>query len=308
MRKTRGPLAAAVAIAAGLVQALSGCAAPAAEAARPDDRPLVLTTFTVLADIAREVGGGEVRVESLLKTGAEIHGYEPTPSDLVRASQADLILDNGLGLEGWFQQFLRTADVPHAVLSDGVATVPIATGHYTGEPNPHAWMSPVAGQAYADNAAAALGRLLPDRADVFDANARAYREELQSVADRLRVAVSGLPRQSRVLVTCEGAFSYLARDAGLDEGFLWAVNSDNEGTPQQIAATTRLVADRNIPAVFCESTVTDAVQRQVARATGATFSGPLYVDSLSGPDGPVPSYLALLEHDVDLIVRGLSRE
>jgi manganese transport system substrate-binding protein len=111
-----------------------------------------------------------------------------------------------------------------------------------------------------------------------------------------------------VLVTCEGAFSYLARDAGLDEGFLWAVNSDNEGTPQQIAATTRLVAQRDVPTVFCESTVNDAVQRQVARSTGAAFAGPLYVDSLSRADGPVPTYLDLLEHDVDLITKGLPHD
>ncbi|WP_205781405.1 metal ABC transporter substrate-binding protein [Planctomonas deserti] len=287
---------------------LAGCAAPAAEADRADERPLVLTTFTVLADIARQVGGDEVRVESLLKTGAEIHGYEPTPSDLVRASGADLILDNGLGLEGWFQQFLTTVDVPHAVLSDGVDTLPIATGHYAGEPNPHAWMSPVVGQQYVGNVADALSGLLPERADVFQANAAAYREELQGVADRLEAAVSTLPVDARVLVTCEGAFSYLARDAGLDEGFLWAVNSDNEGTPQQIAATTRLVADRDVPTVFCESTVNDAVQRQVARTTGAAFAGPLYVDSLSRPDGPVPSYLDLLEHDVDVITKGLAHD
>ncbi len=287
---------------------LGGCAAPQAEADAADDRPLVLTTFTVLADIARQVGGDEVRVESLLKTGAEIHGYEPTPSDLVRASGADLILDNGLGLEGWFQQFLTTVDVPHAVLSEGVQTLPIATGHYAGEPNPHAWMSPIAGQQYVTNVADALSGLLPDRADVFEASAAAYREELQAVADRLESAVSVLPADSRVLVTCEGAFSYLARDAGLDEGFLWAVNSDNEGTPQQIAATTRLVADRDVPTVFCESTVTDAVQRQVARTTGAAFAGPLYVDSLSRSGGPVPSYLDLLEHDVDVITKGLAHD
>jgi len=289
-----------------LVLALGGCAAPAVSADRLDERPLVLTTFTVLADIAREVGGGEVRVESLLKTGAEIHGYEPTPSDLVRASGADLILENGLGLEGWFRQFLSTGDVPHAVLSEGVDTLPIATGHYAGRPNPHAWMSPVVGQVYVTNVAAALSRLLPERADVVEANAAAYRADLQAVADRLESVVAALPVESRVLVTCEGAFSYLARDAGLEEGFLWAVNSDNEGTPQQIAATTRLVAERGVPTVFCESTVNDAVQRQVARSTGAAFAGPLYVDSLSRAAGPVPSYLDLLEHDVDVITKGLA--
>lgn len=268
----------------------------------------MLVTFTVLADMTRAIGGNAVRVESLIKTGAEVHGYEPTPSDLVRASEADLILDNGLGLEGWFEQFLSTVDVPHAVLSDGVQTIDIATGHYDGRPNPHAWMSPVAAQTYVDNIVGALTELSPQDGATFAANGKTYGSQLQRIADDLRAAVRALPERSRVLVTCEGAFSYLARDAGLGEGYLWAVNSDNEGTPQQIAATVRLVERRGVPTVFCESTVSGQIQQQVADQTGAELAGPLYVDSLSAADGPVPSHLELLRHDIDVIVEGLTRD
>ncbi len=267
---------------------------------------MVLATFTVIADMASVVAGDAVRVEALIKPGAEIHGYEPTPSDLVRASNADLILDNGMGLEGWFEQFLASIDVPHAELTAGVDPVAIATGHYEGEPNPHAWMSPVASEAYVHAIVAALSELAPANAGAFEANGREYIGELRAITANLRASVAALPPASRVLVTCEGAFSYLARDAGLEEAYLWAVNSDNEGTPQQIAATVRLVEQKAVPTVFCESTVNDAVQRQLARQTGAAFGGPLYVDSLSSADGPVPTHLDLLRHDVDVILDGLS--
>ncbi len=289
---------------------LAGCAAAPDGAADPatggDERPLVLTTFTVIADMVREVGGDRITVASITKVGAEIHGYEPTPSDLRAAASADLILDNGFGLERWFADFVERIDVPHAVLTEGIDPIAIRTGDAEGLPNPHAWMSPIAGQRYVDNIAAALSRLEPRHAAEFEANAAAYRRQLQAVADELTVAVEALPADQRLLVTCEGAFSYLARDIGLDEAYLWPVNSDTQGTPQQIRATIELVRARAVPAVFCETTVNDRAQRQVARESGARFAGDLYVDSLSEADGPVPTYLDLLRHDVRTITKGLA--
>lgn len=286
-----------------LLLALTGCStAPAAPA---DDRPLVLTTFTVLADMAQQVAGDHVRVASITKVGAEIHGYEPTPSDVRTAEEADLILDNGLGLERWLEDFLAHLDTPHVVLTEGIEPIEIAEGGYEGRPNPHAWMSPVAAETYVANIAAALAGLVPEHAADFEANAAAYTQELRAVADGLRETVDQLAESQRVLLTCEGAFSYLARDLGLHEAYLWPVNADTQGTPQQIAAAIRLVRERDVPSVFCETTVSDKSMQQVARESGARFAGSLYVDSLSEPGGPVPSYLDLLRHDLDLIVDGL---
>ncbi len=271
-----------------------------------DDRPRVVTTFTVIADMVRVVGGDEITVESITKIGAEIHGYEPTPSDLRRAADADLVLDNGLGLERWFDGFIDRIDAPRVVISEGIEPINIRTGAYEGAPNPHAWMSPVVGQLYVDNIAAALSNLAPESAAVFETNAAAYKAELQALAEELRDAVAVLPESARVLVTCEGAFSYLARDVGLTEGYLWPVNSDSQGTPQQIKSTIDLVRENEVPVVFCESTVNDSSMQQVARESGARFGGALYVDSLSEAGGPVSSYLELLRYDIRLIVKGLS--
>ncbi|GLI27497.1 metal ABC transporter substrate-binding protein [Agromyces rhizosphaerae] len=301
-RSARAVAAIAGAVAAAL--ALAGCSVAAN--GDDDDRPVVLTTFTVLQDIAQEVAGEHLRVESITKVGAEIHGYEPTPGDLRRAADADLILDNGLNLEAWFAQFVEGLDVPHVVVSEGVEVMSITEDAYAGLPNPHAWMSPLNVQVYAANMADAFAELDPDNAEAYAANAAAYSDELRAVHDELVAELATLPEAERALVTCEGAFSYLARDAGLTERYIWAVNAEQQATPQQIAGAIEFVRDNDVPAVFCESTVSDKPMQQVVEATDAAFGGTLYVDSLSEPGGPVPTYLELLRHDADTIVQALT--
>lgn len=297
-------MAAALALAA---VALTGCAD--ADAEQAGGRPVVLTTFTVIADMARQVGGDRVHVASITKPGAEIHGYEPTPSDLKRAARADLVLENGLGLESWFAQFIDLADGRSATLSRGVRPIPIGGGsEYAGKPNPHAWMSTANAEIYVENIRRALTDLDPAGAPEYARRAAAYVERLRAVGRDVRRRLRAVPRERRALVTCEGAFSYLARDLGLREGYLWPVNAEQEGTPGQIAATVELVRARRVPGVFCESTVSPKAQEQVAREAGSRLAGTLYVDSLSGPDGPVPTYLDLLRRDAETIAAGLTRQ
>lgn len=295
----------AVLPAAALLLALSACSGTAASEPG-SEKPVVLTTFTVLADMAENVAGEHLQVESITKVGAEIHGYEPTPGDIRRASQADLILDNGMNLEAWFEQFTADLDVPRVTVSEGVDPVSIAEDAYAGLPNPHAWMSPLNAQVYVENMTEAFAELDPANADAFRANAEAYKQELQEVQDQLVTKIGALPESQRALVTCEGAFSYLARDAGLTERYIWAVNAEQQATPQQIAATIEFVKDNQVPAVFCESTVSDAPMQQVVEASGAKFGGVLYVDSLSEEGGPVPTYLDLIRHDSETIIAALA--
>ncbi|MGC4190265.1 MAG: metal ABC transporter substrate-binding protein [Thermomicrobiales bacterium] len=275
-----------------------------------DDTPAklkVLTTFTILQDIAQNVGGDKVDVESITRPGAEIHDYEPAPDDIVKAQSADLVLVNGLGLERWFDKFFsQVKDVPSVVVSDGVEPIEISGGEYDGKPNPHAWMSPKNGLIYVENIRKALVALDPANADTYNANAAAYSATLMGIDTTLKSELSTLPENQRALVTCEGAFSYLARDFGLKEVYLWEINAENEGTPQQIAKVIDTVTGDQIPAVFCESTVNADAQHEVAAETGARFGGSLYVDSLTEADGDAPTYLKLLEYDAVTIVTGLT--
>lgn len=273
-----------------------------------DDRLKVATTFTVLADMARNVAGDAADVVSITKPGAEIHGYEPTPQDIVAASDADLILWNGLNLELWFAQFLTNlGDIPSATLSDGIAPIAIRSGSYEGKPNPHAWMGLDNALIYIDNIAAALSAQDPGNAATYAANAAAYKAELRATIEPLRAAVAAIPEDRRWLVTCEGAFSYLARDFGMQELYLWPMNADQMGTPQQVRAVIDGVTENDIPVVFCESTVNTAPAEQVARETGVDFGGVLYVDSLSEADGPVPTYLDLLRVTATTVATGLTK-
>lgn len=266
----------------------------------------VVTTFTVLADMAQQVGGDAAEVVSITKPGAEIHGYEPTPRDIVGAVDADLILWNGMNLELWFEQFISNlGDIPSATLTEGVEPISIGEGEYEGKPNPHAWMGLDNALIYVDNIAAAFTEHDPDNAATYAANAESYKQEIRDTITPLRDRIAQIPEDQRWLVTCEGAFSYLARDFGMKELYLWPMNADQTGTPQQVRKVIDSVRDNDIPVVFCESTVNTSPAKQVARETGAAYGGVLYVDSLSTAEGPVPSYLDLLRVTSQTVADGL---
>lgn len=184
--------------------------------------------------------------------------------------------------------------------------MPIRSGNYTGQPNPHAWMSPVEGAEYVRAIAAALTDVDPEGATHYAASADDFVATLDGMTDRARAVLAEIPEERRVLVTCEGAFTYLTRDLGLEELYLWPVNTESQGLPRQVTAMIDEVREREIPALFCESTVSDAAMEQVAAETGSRLAGLLYVDSLSGPNGPVPTYLDLLDHDLEIITRELT--
>lgn len=269
-------------------------------------KPLrVVTTFTVIQDIAQNVAGDAAIVESITKPGAEIHEYRPTPRDIVKAQSADLVIWNGLYLERWFERFFNNVEnVPSVVVSDGIDPMGIREGAYTGKPNPHAWMSPRNAVIYVENIRKAFVKYDPDNAETYNTNAAAYTAKLKAMDVPLRKRLSAIPKEQRYLVTSEGAFSYLARDYGMRELYLWPINADQMGTPRQVRHVIDEVRKHKIPVVFSESTVSDKPARQVAKETGARYGGVLYVDSLSEAGGPVPSFLDLLRVTVATIAKG----
>lgn len=276
---------------------------------RGQDKLHVLTTFTVLADMARNVAGDRAEVNSLTKPGTEIHGYEPTPQDITTVQDADLMLDNGMNLEKWAEKLYANApNVPHATLTDGLSPIAIKEGPYLDKPNPHAWMSPTNALTYVDNIEKAFSAADPANSGYYRANANDYKRQINEIDASLKRELNALPVSNRYLVSCEGAFSYLIRDYGLKELYLWPINADAQGTPQQIKHVVETVRSKQIPAVFCESTVNNKAQVQVAQETGARYAGVFYVDSLSGEGGPTPTYLKLLRYNADTLSKGLRGE
>ncbi|MGK7933530.1 MAG: metal ABC transporter substrate-binding protein [Microcystaceae cyanobacterium] len=274
-----------------------------------NEKKKVLTTFTVLGDMAQNVAGDKLIVESITRIGAEIHGYEPTPSDIAKAQDADLILYNGMNLERWFEQFLgNVKDVPSAVLTEGIEPIPIAEGPYANKPNPHGWMSPKNALIYVENIRQAFVKLDPDNAETYNANAAAYSQQIKAIDEELQAKISQVPEKQRVLVSCEGAFSYLTRDYAMKEVYMWPINAEQQFTPKQVTTVIEKVKTNNVPTIFCESTVSDKGQKEVAKTTGVQFGGNLYVDSLSTEEGPVSTYLDLLRYDTQIITKGLLGE
>lgn len=289
---------------------MAGASALFAAGCRPPQKPAsgkkrVVTSFTIIADMAREVAGDAAEVESITRPGSEIHGYEPTPKDIVKAQQADLVLWNGMNLELWFEKFFENVkDVPSAVLTEGVTPMGITEGPYTGKPNPHAWMSPANAAIYVENIRKALVKVDPANEATYNANAAAYTAKIKALDEPVRRKLSAIPAEQRWLVTSEGAFSYLCANYDLKPLYLWPINADAQGTPQQVRAVIDAVRANKIPVVFSESTVSDKPARQVAKETGARYGGVLYVDSLTDAAGPAPTYLKLLEANADTIVKG----
>lgn len=265
----------------------------------------VVTSFTIIADMAREVAGDAAVVESITKPGSEIHGYDPTPKDIVKAQRADLVLWNGMNLELWFEKFFSNVEgVPSAVLSDGIEPMGISGGPYTGKPNPHAWMSPANALVYVENIRKAMVEVDPANEETYNRNAAAYSQKIKALDQPVRDKLAEIPEDKRWLVTSEGAFSYLCRDYGLQQLYLWPINADAQGTPQQVRKVIDGVREKGIPVIFSESTVSDKPARQVAAETGAHYGGVLYVDSLTGADGAAPTFLKLLERNAETIVKG----
>ena len=276
---------------------------PAAET----DKFKVITTFTVIADIARNVGGDAAIVESVTKPDAEIHNYQVTPGDIRRASGSNLILYNGLNLELWFEKFFKNFNsIPSVVVTDNIKPLGISEGPYSGKPNPHAWMSTKNALIYIENIRKAFVQYDKENAETYNKNAAIYATKIIALDEPFREKIESLTIENRWLVTSEGAFSYLADDYGLKEAFLWPINADGQGTPQQVRKVIDLVRKNRIPAIFSESTVSSKPAKQVARETGARYGGVLYVDSLTSEDGKVPSYIDLLKVTLQTIVEALS--
>ncbi|TSJ90368.1 metal ABC transporter substrate-binding protein [Gilliamella apicola] len=280
-----------------------------ANSASADEKKFkVVTTFTVIQDIAQNVAGDAAVVESITKVGAEIHEYDPTPQDITKALSADLVLWNGLNLELWFKRFFEDIkDVPSVVVTEGIDPMPIQEGSYKGNPNPHAWMSPTLALTYIENIRAALVKYDPKNAEIYNKNAADYVAKIKALDAPLRERLAKIPESQRWLVTSEGAFSYLARDYNLKEAYLWPINAEQQGTPKQVKSLIDLVRANNIPVLFSESTISDKPAKQVSKETGAKYGGVLYVDSLSTKDGPVPTYIDLLKVTVETIAKGFEK-
>ncbi len=286
---------------------ISGCQNNNNSQINNSNKKLVLVSFTILEDIVSNIVGDQFVVKSITKPGMEVHGYQTTPSDLIKGSKASVFIENGFGFELWAEKFVSNLDVKKVTISDNLKPIFISEDAYKGKPNPHAWISPKRGKRYIDILVEELSNIEPSMSVRFNKNASLYKKKLSKIDEDFSLFLNTLEKKKKYLVSCEGAFSYLAYDYGLKEAYLWPVNAESQVTPKSMAKVINLVKENDIPAVFCESTVSSESQLTVARETGAIFGGNLFVDSLSGKDGPASSYLDLLNYNLNLFKKAFNK-
>ena len=274
--------------------------------AQAQDRPLVVSTASIFADMAEVIGGDVIEVRSIVPLGGDPHTFEPTPAAAALVTDADLLLRNGLTFEGWLNELIQYSgtSAPTTLITKGIA--PLGSMSYAGSEDPHAWMDAQNGLLYAKNIYEALAATFPEYADQFAFNYGIYRQQITEIDAWIRDTIVRIPSHRRVLITSHDAFQYYGRAYGLRLEAILGTSTDADVQTNDVARVIAIIKDNDIPAVFVESTVNPRLIRQIAEDTGAEIGGSLFSDSIGGPDSEAPTYLDMLRHNTRTIVRGLT--
>ncbi|GAE36892.1 metal ABC transporter substrate-binding protein [Halalkalibacter akibai] len=269
-----------------------------------DDSLKIVTSFSILADLAEQVAGERAEVEYLVPIGEEPHEYETVPSDFQKVSDADVFFVNGFGLEEWLERLVQNVgDVSIVSVSDGVTPLPISD--QDGE-DPHAWLDVKNVITYVENIRDDLIKRDPEGADEYEANANAYIAELEELHTWIETEVETIEESKRAIVISENAFKYFGDQYGFDTIGIWELNSHEEGTPRQIANVVDTISERSIPVVFVETTVDKRYMETVANDAGVEIAGEVYTDAVGLDGSGAETYIKMMEHNVRTFVEGLS--
>lgn len=265
-----------------------------------------VASFTVLADIASEIGGTHLHIRSLVGPNGDPHVYEPTPQDAAALSQADLIFVNGLGLEGWIDRLISASGTKGKVV---VASDGIAVRHMSEDgreiPDPHAWNSAANGAVYAANIARALIAADPADAADYRANDSRYEAELRALDAWAHREVETIPAGRREVITSHDAFGYMGAAYGIEFRAPIGFSTEAEPSASEVAALIDQIKRDKIKAVFLENSNDPRLVEQIAAATGARLGGTLYAEALSPPGGPAPTYVEMFRYDIETLVAGM---
>lgn len=268
------------------------------------DGPRVVTSMSVIADFAAQVGGERVEVVSLVPVGGDPHVHEPTPSDARAVADADLVLGNGAGLEPWFDALVAGSDREVVTLTDRIADRVVDDG--TGQPDPHLWMVPPYATEYVAEIAAELAELDPGHAEAYDANADAYIARLEQLDAELAGQLARIEPHRRVLVTSHDAYGYFAEHYGLEVDTVVGVSTEEDPGAGRVQELVDRVREQGVPTVFVESTVNPAVMERIAEDAGVETGAPLYGDSVGEPGSGAHDYEGMMRANVRALVEGLA--
>lgn len=282
----------------------------------------VVATFTILGDMARQIGGDEVSVTTLVGPDGDAHVYEPTPADARALGAADLVVVNGLGMEGWIDRLVKASGYKGRIVVTSTGVKPIAGeeehdeaghgehghdhGHDHGAYDPHAWQSIANARIYADNILKGLVAAAPDKATVLRANHAAYKAKLDAVETEIKAALKPIPRKDRKIVTSHDAFGYYGKTYGVTFLAPVGMSTDSEAAAGDIAKLIRQIKKEKIKAVFVENIADPRLLEQISRETGARIGGRVYSDALSAADGPAATYVDMMRHNLAEFTKALA--
>jgi zinc/manganese transport system substrate-binding protein len=269
-----------------------------------------VATFSILADLVRQVGAGRVEVTALVGPDGDAHVYSPTPADSRRLAEARLVVANGLGFEGWMARLIRASGTKAPVVEAAKGTKPLkgadAHGHGHGV-DPHAWQNVGNAKLYVGAIRDALVAADPEGRGTYEANAAAYLKELDALEAEIRTAVAAIPPERRKVITSHDAFAHFEAAYGIDFIAPQGVSTEAEASAQGIARIIQQIRRDRIPAVFVESIADRRVIERIAQETGARIGERLYSDALSGSGGPAPTYIAMMRHNMRALGAALAR-
>jgi len=278
-----------------------------------NNRLQVVTTYSILSDIVKNIGGENIEIHSLAPVGSNPHEYDPLPLDVQKTTDADVVFYNGLNLEAgnsWFEKLIQTAgkngeDGPVYQLSDGVEPKYLTSEGHEGEEDPHAWLDIRNGIKYAENARDALIEVDPENAVIYEKNAKEYIEKLQKLHQEALASFNKIPNEIRFLVTSEGAFKYFSDAYEFEAGYIWEINAENQGSPQQVKQIVDLINEKAIPVLFVETSIDPRSMEMVSTETGVPIGGVLYTDSLGKPGEDGDTYIKMMEWNISVILENL---
>ena len=286
-----------------LIQLIALALAAATSPASAQDRLDVVASFSILGDLARNVGGERVNVTMLVGPNGDVHVYSPTPADAKRIADAKLVIVNGLGLEGWLPRLVQSSGNKAVIATATEGIAPLKRGSNA---DPHAWQSVVNAKTYVANIRAALSAADPADAGVFRTNTDAYLAQLDALEREVREAIAQIPLERRKVISTHSAFGYFAAAYGIEFIAPLGVSTESEASARDIAAIITQIKTAKIPAVFLENISDPRLIQRIAAETGARVGGTLYSDSLTDEKGDAPTYIEMVRHNIKALTRALA--
>ena len=275
----------------------------------------VVATNSIIADITKNIAGDKIDLHSIVPVGQDPHEYEPLPDDVKKTSQADLIFYNGINLEtggnAWFTKLVQNAkkeeNKDYYAVSDGVEVIYLEGQNEKGKEDPHAWLNLENGMIYAKNIAKQLSAKDPKNKDFYEANLKNYLEKLEALDKEAKQKFNNIPKEKKMIVTSEGCFKYFSKAYNVPSAYIWEINTEEEGTPDQIKTLVEKLRKTKVPSLFVESSVDERPMQTVSKDTNIPIFEKIFTDSVaeSGQNGD--SYYNMMKWNLDKIAEGLSK-